>query len=69
MIKMKKHMSMNGDSRGVSGKSKPATSLDQAAVAAVYRNLRIGRPVGKPSIPKAKIVAAVRAVMKEDGMI
>lgn len=72
MVMIKKHISMNGDSRGTATKPKASPQVTPQAdrgSAKIYKNLRIGQPVGTPSISKAKITAAVRAVMKEDGMI
>ncbi|HLA94385.1 MAG TPA: hypothetical protein VK612_01600 [Pyrinomonadaceae bacterium] len=67
---IKKHMSMSGDSMGGGSNNKTVTTMSKnSSSPTTYKNLRIGRPVGKPSVSQAKIVAAVRAVMKEDGMI
>ena len=67
-----KHIMLNGDSRGSNGNGKKNGQIalgKRHSAGTLYKNLRIGQPVGTPTISKAKMVAAVRAVMKEDEMI
>ncbi|MFM9902999.1 MAG: hypothetical protein ACKVQJ_00340 [Pyrinomonadaceae bacterium] len=67
-----KHMSVNGDSMSpdsAESKKKAANAIVKSGKASPYKDIRIGRPVGTPSVPRSRIAAAVRNVMKNDGMI
>ena len=70
MTSYNKHILLKGDSGATGSTVKKNTAKGGLNGSnAIYKNLQIGKPVGKPSVSQAKITAAVRNVMREDGMI
>jgi hypothetical protein len=64
---MSKHMLVNGDSNHPVVKDVRVNN--SKATVNAYKAIRIGHPVGTPTVKSSQIVQAVRKVMKEDGMI
>jgi hypothetical protein len=66
IMSSKRQISLKGDS-GASKRKSTTPKLNGSN--STYKSLQIGKAIGKPSVSQDKIVAAVRTVMREDGMI
>lgn len=65
----KRGMVLNGDSGNLTSQKTSHKHHRTLTKKDFYRSVNIQRSIGKPSIPRLEITKAVRAVMREDGLI
>ena len=66
---IKRGMVLNGDSGNSTSRRTSDKHHRTLTNKDFYKNVKIQRSIGKPSVSRQEITKAVRAVMREDGLI